>query len=77
MHSNFNSCSNVCLHLLHCCNLLYLLQSTRASFPHVLFKVPAHDHTACKDGHRWELAQCAPAGQGKPQALQISTLVSI
>jgi hypothetical protein len=44
--------------------LLLLLQRTKGSFPNVLFKVPAHDHTACKDGQRLELDQCVPAGKG-------------
>ncbi|WIA12321.1 hypothetical protein OEZ85_012376 [Tetradesmus obliquus] len=46
-------------------NLGKLYEKTRDVFPNLLFKVSAHDHTACRDGARWEQpTSCLPAEQG-------------
>jgi hypothetical protein len=46
--------------------LLPLLQETQDEFPNLLFKVVAHDHTACRNGARFEqVEQCLPAEQGE------------
>jgi hypothetical protein len=47
--------------------LLLLLQRSRSSFPHLIFKVSSHDHTACQPGQAAARAvkdRCVPARDG-------------
>jgi hypothetical protein len=51
--------------------LLLLLQQTRGEFPNLIFKVSAHDHTACREGTRYDpVDTCLPAGQGASKSSQ-------
>jgi hypothetical protein len=48
--------------------LLLLLQRTKDEFPNLLFKGSVHDHTACRNGARFEqVEQCLPAEEGERQ----------
>jgi hypothetical protein len=54
---------------------LLLLQRTRAKFPNWLFKVSSHDHTACRDGKRFEVTeQCMSAEEGAMRATSVAEL---
>jgi hypothetical protein len=46
--------------------LLHVLQRTRSVFPHMIFKVSAHDHTECDASGNMPdpVTRCLPAGQG-------------
>jgi hypothetical protein len=53
--------------------LLLLLQRTKDEFPNLLFKVSAHDHTACRNVARFEQVDaCLPAEEGEMNVLPCS-----
>lgn len=46
------------------------LQKSRDEFPNLIFKVSAHDHTACGDAaHDDQVGQCLPAAEGEPRLM--------